>query len=228
MIKIKIFTTKGRTGDVIETNVTTWGELKKLVSNAGVSLSNMQATESINKTTFADDAAIIPTQDFALFLRPVKTKAGANYANMSRKEMTDSMSPEQKTALKEATGKNWTNCSTDALRDFLMANSSSKAGAKAVEKSVKPVAKASTSKPTSKIVNTSNNNNLIEELENSITTLDVVSTQFPTLSDLVNNTVGNINSLIQAINSNGVVEKTQKQLDKEEDDAFMAEFSKLK
>ena len=64
----------------------TWGQLKQLLSSGGTtvdnkrfdaySFSNMKAIESTRNSTLEHDTALIPANDFSLFLLPVQTKSG--------------------------------------------------------------------------------------------------------------------------------------------------------
>jgi hypothetical protein len=74
--EITVYATKGGKTTTINTNVTTWGELKPLVRNAGFDLSSLLAAENINKSDLVNDLAVLPTTPFRLFLRPTKTKSG--------------------------------------------------------------------------------------------------------------------------------------------------------
>ena len=103
---ITVFTSKGGKTK-IETDVTTWGELKPLVEET-IDLTNLQPTESVTKTTLLHSEAILPVMDFVLFLRPIKQKAGANYSDMSFKELRTHLTDKDKEDLKASTGQNWT------------------------------------------------------------------------------------------------------------------------
>lgn len=74
---ITIYATRGGQMKKITTNVTTWGELQPLVRKEGFDLSTLLAAESVNKSDLVNDLAVLPTQDFRLFLRPKQTKSGA-------------------------------------------------------------------------------------------------------------------------------------------------------
>lgn len=76
---IRVFTSRG-TNVSITTDVGTWGELKPLVAEH-FDMSNLQAAESVNKTTLEHVDARLPETDFILFLRPVKSKAGSEEAS---------------------------------------------------------------------------------------------------------------------------------------------------
>jgi len=75
--EITVYATRGNTMKKITTSVTTWGELKPLVRNAGFDLSSLLAAENITKNDLVNDQAILPTGPFRLFLRPKQTKSGA-------------------------------------------------------------------------------------------------------------------------------------------------------
>lgn len=74
MRKVIVFSTLTEQKQVIETDVTTWGELKKLVSD--FNSDTMKATEGTTKTTLESNEAVLPTGDFKVFLTPSKIKAG--------------------------------------------------------------------------------------------------------------------------------------------------------
>lgn len=76
--KIKIWSTEGENGRVIETNLATWGELKELLMTEGYNIPALHATESITRTDLVNDMAALPPQNFNLFLRPKETKSGSS------------------------------------------------------------------------------------------------------------------------------------------------------
>lgn len=117
---ITVFSTKGKRKSKIETEVTTWGELKKLVSKEGYNLDKLLATENITRRDLANEGATLPEGNFTLFLRPTKTKSGGkDYSNMSFKELRAELTDEDKTAISEETGKNYTRCSGGDIREYL-------------------------------------------------------------------------------------------------------------
>lgn len=75
--EITVYATRGNTMKKITTSVTTWGDLKPLVRNAGFDLNSLLAAENITKNDLVNDQAILPTGPFRLFLRPKQTKSGA-------------------------------------------------------------------------------------------------------------------------------------------------------
>lgn len=74
---ITIYATRGGQMKKITTDAQTWGELQPLVRKEGFDLSSLLAAESVNKSDLVNDLAVLPAQDFRLFLRPKQTKSGA-------------------------------------------------------------------------------------------------------------------------------------------------------
>ena len=79
MRKIKVFTTVGA-ADTIETDVTTFGDLKPILSQREISLDNMRVVVGESKNELSVDAAVLPEGDFKLYLMPAKTKSGSGNA----------------------------------------------------------------------------------------------------------------------------------------------------
>lgn len=121
--KVTIVSTKNNKVKFYETAATTWGELNAEINN-DFDLSNLKATENVNKTTLEHVDAVLPTGEFRVFLRPVKTKSGQDFDTMKfgdlratfknddavKKFLTDKVSSQ---------GRNWTQLKTDELRSFL-------------------------------------------------------------------------------------------------------------
>lgn len=82
--EITIYATRGGKTEKITTDVTTWGALRPLVQRAGYDLSSLLAAESFTKHDLVNDLALLPVENFRLFLRPRQTKSGAE--ELSRKE----------------------------------------------------------------------------------------------------------------------------------------------
>lgn len=114
-MKVTIFSTKGSQKATHETQARTWGELKQELSNK-YDFASLQATENIRRTDLTVDSAILPEQDFTLFLRPIKTKSGTSY---SYKEVRGIISKDIKlqSYIKSVYGKNYTNLSTETLNE---------------------------------------------------------------------------------------------------------------
>jgi hypothetical protein len=105
----------------IDSDATTWGELKnEIIETGGYDLTNLTATENVNKTTLESMEAVLPEGDFVLFLRATKFKAGADYANMSFADLRSHLTDELKELIKERYNRNWTQLSKKKLAEFLM------------------------------------------------------------------------------------------------------------
>lgn len=121
---IKIYSTKGKQKATIVTEVSTWGELKPLLIDEGYDLESLHATENVNKTDLVHVDAALPSEEFVLFLRPKKTKAGCEVENMSYSEVRaeiGSIIQEIGDAAAEHfnEGRNYTNKSANDLRSLL-------------------------------------------------------------------------------------------------------------
>lgn len=120
MRKVTIWATKGKKKSVIESDATVWEDLRNQISDAGYDMTELRATENVNKTTLEHKEAALPAGDFTIFLRPIKTKSGGNYDSMSfkelRAELTDADKEQLKVVLK---GRNWTQAKTAELKDYL-------------------------------------------------------------------------------------------------------------
>ena len=79
--KIKIYTTAGMPG-TIETNVTTLGQLKPLLSQREINYSGMKMLVGETKNELSMDEATLPEGDFKLYLMPAKTKSGVDFEEM--------------------------------------------------------------------------------------------------------------------------------------------------
>ena len=79
--KIKIYTTNGMPG-TIETNVSTLGELKPLLRQREINYDGMKMLVGETKNELSVDEAVLPTEDFKLYLMPAKTKSGVDFDEM--------------------------------------------------------------------------------------------------------------------------------------------------
>lgn len=119
--KITIVSTKNNQVKNYESDVTTWGDLNALITG-DFDLSNLKATENINKTTLEHVDAVLPTGDFRVFLRPVKTKSGQDFSKMKFGELRATFKDDdavKKFLTGKGNGRNWTQLKTDELRTFL-------------------------------------------------------------------------------------------------------------
>ena len=79
--KIKIYTTAGMPG-TIETNVSTLGELKPLLRQREINYDGMKMLVGETKNELSVNEAVLPTEDFKLYLMPAKTKSGVDFDEM--------------------------------------------------------------------------------------------------------------------------------------------------
>jgi hypothetical protein len=123
---VTVFATKGKRKAKIETNATKWSELRDLISNEGYDVKKLHATENVRRSDLTHEDAALPEGDFTVFLRPKKTKSGGkDYSSMGFKALRAELNDEDKDALTKSTGKNWTRCSTDDLRNYLSSKDNS-------------------------------------------------------------------------------------------------------
>ena len=116
MAKITIYSTRNESKKVVESSATTWGVLKEELS-AHYNFSNLQATESVGKTDLVNNSANLPSGNFTIFLRPVKTKSGA-YSYSEAREIVKEDSELQK-YIKDTYGRNYTNLTTATLNEAI-------------------------------------------------------------------------------------------------------------
>lgn len=149
--EITVIATKGTQVNKITSSAATWGELKSELRDS-YDLSKLIAVENVNRNTLELDAAILPTSPFRLFLRPAKTKSGADFASMGYKDLKDYIknNPSVKDPLNvfaKESGRNWTQLKTEELQEQLAKISGgSKSGvrkvtAKSSKKAVKVITK---------------------------------------------------------------------------------------
>lgn len=74
--KIRVISTRGESKN-IETNVTTLGELKPLLTGINIDYDGLKMVVGETRNELTADVAILPEGDFKLFLMPNKTKSGA-------------------------------------------------------------------------------------------------------------------------------------------------------
>jgi len=73
--RIKIITTNGISG-TIETNVSNLGELKPLLRQRDINYDGMKLLIGETKNELSEDVALLPENDFKLYMVPAKTKSG--------------------------------------------------------------------------------------------------------------------------------------------------------
>lgn len=72
---ITIYSTSGGTTVLNDSEIKTFGELCDATCDK-YNYTKLTATENINKTTIQTRDTLLPEEDFVLFLRPSKIKAG--------------------------------------------------------------------------------------------------------------------------------------------------------
>lgn len=126
--KITIVSTKSQKNSVIESAATTLGELKEDLRKNNIDYEGMTFYEGLSKCELNDDEAILPhdimykgktTNNLAFMLTNPnkKIKSGA----YSRSEICEFFKNHRDKAeeVKERYERNWTNCSTSLLNDFI-------------------------------------------------------------------------------------------------------------
>jgi hypothetical protein len=160
--KVTVFSTGGKTGIDINTEATTWKQLKQELSKVGVSTSGMKAVVGQSKVSLEHEDAQIPQQDFTLFMLPVQTKSGYSIPDAATIEampygmlrnLLKDIAAADGDAFKDFfnQGKNYTTKSTQELKDLLVAygknGSKAQAPAKTSGKEESKPAKKAVAKP---------------------------------------------------------------------------------
>jgi len=120
--EIRIFSTKVK--KKFDTDVQTWGELKRILSSNDISYSGMTAALSGSKLSLEHNDAELPTDNFVLYLMPKKVKSGINIDTFSYMDLRVAIQ-----GIIESTGdaaknffnssKNYTRKTTEELRSLL-------------------------------------------------------------------------------------------------------------
>lgn len=104
--------------------VTTWGELRRIIENGGISTEGMSVKEGVSKVNFLNDESVLPhdipfkgsvTNDLFILLFP-KEKEKLNLGGVNRADVVakiKELSLEE--VVKETTGRNWTQVPTATL-----------------------------------------------------------------------------------------------------------------
>jgi hypothetical protein len=78
IMTVRVYNTRTQAQKTIETSVTKWGELKEVLNGQGVETHNLKAINGETEVTYDSPDAILPDNDFTLFLIPEKVKSGAD------------------------------------------------------------------------------------------------------------------------------------------------------
>lgn len=124
---ITLYATKGGKKEKVETDVTTWKELRKIAKDAGYDVDKLLSTENVTRHDLVNDEALLPEGPFTLFMRPKQVKSGGYTGELSAlvykeiktgiKEDLDLYGDVAKAHYNE--GKNYTTKSTEELRKLL-------------------------------------------------------------------------------------------------------------
>lgn len=121
---ITVYVSRGQKTKVIETDATTFAELKEVLkaNDVAFNIRGQVAVESVNNTTLELDNAVLPDSNFTLAIFQRKTKAGADRTTLYNR-IKEFIARDGKDAVnsyfKEVAGKHYTNISTDALEGFV-------------------------------------------------------------------------------------------------------------
>lgn len=145
---VTVLQTRGAKTVVLEVpgDVTTFGQLKRRVSDAGVNydIQTNVAIESVNNTTLELDNAVLPEGDFMLGIISRKTKAGSIDRKMLYTRIKEFVQRDGKDRVnnyfKDKTGKHYTNISSEELEELVNSYGTSDAVEEVqVEEVVEPV-----------------------------------------------------------------------------------------
>jgi len=167
MREIKIYTTTGVKGKVINSDATTYGALKPSLRENNISLENMQVVIAGTGVSLEMDSASLPEGDFVLYFNPsTKMKSG----EVTRNEIKAFIqaNPHLKDKFSKD-GRNWTQVSTVDLQAIYAKVVKSKAviaNATPVKAVTTPVAKKVATKATNTVANPIDLSEVIKELDN--------------------------------------------------------------
>jgi len=78
MTTVTVYNTAGASKKEVQTNATTWQELQVDLTKAGVTYEGMKAILGGSHLTLESGTAVLPTEDFKLFLSATKVKSGVS------------------------------------------------------------------------------------------------------------------------------------------------------
>lgn len=121
---ITLYATKGGKKAKLETNVTTWKELKSLAKGEGYDVDKLLSTENVTRHDLVNDEALLPEGPFTLFMRPKQVKSGNRGAGLSYKDIKAAIKEDfanypDAAAAHYNQEKNYTTKGTEVLRDLL-------------------------------------------------------------------------------------------------------------
>lgn len=77
MKKVITYNNVGHSKNEFETSASTWGELRQELDGRGIRYAGMSVVEGMSNMSYEVDSAVLPTQDFVLFLLPKQVKSGS-------------------------------------------------------------------------------------------------------------------------------------------------------
>ena len=236
MSNLRTVTVYGTRGKVtkIDTDVQSWGELKTLLAKEGVPFDNIKYTENVNKATLEHTDAVLPTVDFVLFGRAVKTKSGLNVEGLSYKDMKALVAEhgeDCKQFLNEfvETKDNWTRLSSSELRAGLEAFQP--VGAEVVEEAIEEVTEVADTveetvneAPATPLEKAKEVKQLLSEICEEVDDIDVCDR----IDDLKDDTDGLIADLEEIYDADAIAQREEEaRLAKEREEAEAAEKAEL-
>ena len=122
MREIRVFSTKVK--KKLQSDVSTWGELKRILSVNDISYAGMNAALSGSKVSLQHNDAVLPTENFVLYLMPTKVKSGINIDAFSYMDLRVAIQEIIESAGDTAknffnSSKNYTRKTTEELRQLL-------------------------------------------------------------------------------------------------------------
>lgn len=127
MRRVLVYSTQGKKAKEVLTDAQTWGALQSALNSNDITHNKMKAVVGESKVTLESQEAMLPAQNFTLYLMPKKTKSGTDYKNMPYKECRSTIKAIIDTAddvdkakkFFSVDGKNYTQTSTDNMRKNL-------------------------------------------------------------------------------------------------------------
>lgn len=171
---VTVFDQNTQEKTVIENvTATTFGELKSVLRNKGISLDNMDVREGISRVDLRSDSALLPhdtpyrggtTNDLMILLTKTNKKVSSG---LGRSEAVQFIKDHNlQDAVKDTYGKNWTNVSTPDLVAFVQSYEAPKDGCPKDVPSGASEAKECNLKPfLGRLLDILNDNNAFEEEE---------------------------------------------------------------
>lgn len=123
---ITFYTTVGNNNVAIETDATTFGQLKPLMNEKNIKHENMNLIVDVTETAIIGDDSVLPEGEFVIYITPKKTKSGADLTRPECYSKIKSLldSGANKDHFKRD-GKGYSSLSTQVLNDMINSYSGS-------------------------------------------------------------------------------------------------------